>query len=207
MHTFLLHNLRWSCIDLIFLPGSKDFFFKYLHNQEMLLIFCSIPSKKIGNPTSPLLISASAQTISTPTENYLLSRSKSLASSDAISCYSLSNSMHTFHIYCTFADKPSIQTRLWLLVALLAVPDGEKLKTLLWSLLKTASKIAIFLHRKWKFMSFKGEINAEFNDIDSKVFWHHRNACFSLRMADCAHYSRKHIPVLAHPTHKRASRR
>ena len=25
MHTFLLHNLRWSCIGLIFLPGSKEF--------------------------------------------------------------------------------------------------------------------------------------------------------------------------------------
>ena len=73
-------------------------------------------------------------------------------------------------IFICFAHTPSVQTRLWLLVALLAVPDGEKLKTLLWSLLKTASKIAIFLHRKQKFMSLKGEMNAEFNDIDSKVF-------------------------------------
>ena len=40
----------------------------YPLNQEILLIFCSIPSKKIGNPTSPLLTSASAQTISTPTK-------------------------------------------------------------------------------------------------------------------------------------------
>ena len=35
---------------------------------------------------------------------------------------------------------------------------------------KIASKIAIFLGKKWKFMSFKGEMNAEFNDVDSKVF-------------------------------------
>ena len=78
--------------------------------------------------------------------------------------------MHTFGIYRSFADKPSIQTRLWLPVALFAVPAGKKSKTLRRSLLKIASKIAIFLHKKWKFMSFKGEINAEFNDEDSKVF-------------------------------------
>ena len=58
----------------------------------------------------------------------------------------------------------------WLPVALLAVPAREKSKTLHWSLLKIAPKIAIFLHRKQKFMLFKGEINAEFNVIDRKVF-------------------------------------
>ena len=177
----------------------------------MLLIFCSVPSKKIGNPTSPLLISASAQTISTPTENYLPSRLhrewRALAGSDAISSYSLSNSMNTFHIYCRFADKPSIQTRLWLAVALLAVPAGGKSKTSRRSLLKLAYKIAIFWHRKRKFMSFKGEMSAEFNDVDSRVFWRHRNACLSLRMVDRTHYSRERIPVLAHPTHKCVSRR
>lgn len=138
-----------------------------------VLIFCSIPSKKIGNPRSPLLILASARTISTPAENYLLSRlhreRRNLAGSDTISSYSLSNSMHIFHIYCSFADKPSIQTRLWLPVVLLAVPAREKSKTLRRSLLKIAAKIAIFLHRKRKFMSFKGEMNAEFSDVDSKV--------------------------------------
>ena len=203
--------MQWSCSGLIFLPGSKEFRKKDSFGQEILLIFCSIPSKKIGNPTSPLLISASAQTISTPTENYLLSRLhtewRSLAGSDAISSYSLSNSMHTFHIYCSFANRPSIQTRLWLPVALLAVPAGEKSKTLCQSLLKIFSKITIFLHKKRKFMSFKGEISAEFNDVDSKVFWHHRDACFSLRMAVCTHYSRTRIPVLVHPTHKCISRR
>ena len=201
--------MRWSCSGLIFLPGSKECRKKCSLNQEILLIFCSIPTKKIGNQTSPLL--TLAQTILTPTENYLLSRLhrewRSLAGSDAISSYSLSNSMHTFHIYYSFADKPSIQTRLWLPVALLAVQAREKSKTLHQSLLKTASKIAIFLHRKQKFMSFKGEMSAEFNDVDSKVFWCHRNARFSLRMADRTHYSRTRIPVLAHPTHKRVSRR
>ena len=129
MHTFLLHNVRWSCSGLIFLPGSKEFRKKHPLNQEILLIFCSIPSKKIGNPKLPLLISASAQTISTPTENYLLSRLhrewRSFASSDTISSYSLWNSVHTFHIYCSFADKPSTQTRLWLPVTLLAELAGE----------------------------------------------------------------------------------
>ena len=37
-------------------------------------------------------------------------------------------------------------------------------------LLKIASNITIFLHGKWKIMSFKREMNAEFNDVDSKVF-------------------------------------
>ena len=203
--------MQWSCSGLIFWPGSKEFWKKYSLHQEILLIFCSIPSKKIGNPTLPSLILPSAQTILTPTENYLLSRShrgwRSLAGSDAISSYSLSNSMHTFHIYCSFADKPSIQTWLWLPVVLLAVRAGGKSKTLRRLLLKIASKIAVFLHRKPKFVSFKAEMSAEFNDIDSKVFWHHRNACFSLRMADCTHYSRTCISVFAHPTHKWVSRR
>ena len=203
--------MQWSCSGLIFLPGSKEFRKKYPLNQEILLIFCSIPSKKIRNPTSPLLISASAQTILTPTENYLLSRLhrewRSLAGSDAVSSYSLSNSMHTFHIYCSFANKPSIQTRQWLPVALLAVPAGEKSKTLRHLLTKTESEITIFLHRKQKFMSFKGEMSAEFNDVDSKVFWCHRNVCFSWRKADGTRYSRMRTPVLAHPTHKRVSRR
>ena len=105
----------------------------------------------------PRLISASAQTISTPTENHLLLRLhreiRSLASSDAISSYFLSTSMYTFHIYCSFSNKPSIQTWLWLPVALLAIPDGEKFKTLHRWLLKIVSEIAIFLHRKGKFMS------------------------------------------------------
>ena len=64
----------------------------------------------------------------------------------------------------------SIQTQLWLLVTLLAVLAEEKLKTLHQSLLIIASKITIFLHRNWKFMSFKREMNAESNDVDSKVF-------------------------------------
>ena len=55
-------------------------------------------------------------------------------------------------------------------VALRAIPAGEKSKTLRQLLLKITFKIAIFLHRKQKFMSFKGEMNAEFNDIESKVF-------------------------------------
>ena len=42
------------------------------HNQEIFITFCSILSKKIRNPTSPLLILESAQTILTPTENHLL---------------------------------------------------------------------------------------------------------------------------------------
>ena len=50
-------------------------------------------------------------------------------------------------------------------VALLAVLAREKSKTLRRSLLQLASKIAIFLHWKQKFMSLKGEINAEFSDI------------------------------------------
>ena len=144
--------MRWSCSGLIFLPGSKECRKKYSLNQEILLIFCSIGSKKIWNPTSPLLISAWAQTNLTPTENYLLSRLnrewRSMAGSDAISSCSLSNSMHTFHIYCSFADKPSIQTWLWLPVVLLAVRAGGKSKTLRRLLLKITSKIAIFLHRK-----------------------------------------------------------
>ena len=48
--------------------------------------------------------------------------------------------------------------------------QGKNKKTLRRSLLKIAFKIAIFLHKKRKFMSFKGEMNAEFNDVDSKVF-------------------------------------
>ena len=79
---------------------------------------------------SPFLILALAQMILTLTENYLLSRLhrelSSLAGSDAVTNYSLSNSVHTFHIYCSFANKPSIQTQLWLLVTLLDVPAGEK---------------------------------------------------------------------------------
>ena len=71
-------------------------------------------------------------------------------------------------MYCNFANKPSVQTQLWLPVTLLVIPAGEKSKTLHWLLLKIVSKI--FLHRKQKFMSLKGERNAEFNDIDSKVF-------------------------------------
>ena len=194
--------MQWSCSGLIFLPGSKEFTKKYPLNQEILLIFCSFPCKKIWNPTSPLLISASAQTILTPTENYSLSclhkEWRSLASSDTISSYSLSNSMYTFHMYCNFANKPSVQTQLWLPVTLLVIPAGEKSKTLYWLLLKIASKIAIFVCRKRKFMSFKGEMNAEFSGVDSKVYWHHRNACFSLRKADRTHYSQMCILVLAH---------
>ena len=57
----------------------------------------------------------------------------------------------------------------------LALLARGKSKTLYWSLLKIASKITIFLGKKWKFMSFEGEMNAEFNDVDSKVFWRHRN--------------------------------
>ena len=52
----------------------------------------------------------------------------------------------------------------------LALLARGKSKTLYWSLLKIASKITIFLGKKWKFMSFEGEMNAEFNDVDSKVF-------------------------------------
>ena len=44
-----------------------------------------------------------------------------------------------------------------------------KIKNFL-STAEIACKIVISLHRKWKFMSFKGEMNAEFNDVDSKVF-------------------------------------
>ena len=140
--------MRWSCSGLIFLPGSKEFRKKYSLNQEILLIFCSIPSKKIRNPTSPLLILASVQTILTPTENCSLlclhREWRSLAGSDAVSSYSLTNSKHTFHIYCSFADKPSIQTLLWLPVVLLAVPAKEKSKILRWSLLKIALKSSFF---------------------------------------------------------------
>ena len=78
--------------------------------------------------------------------------------------------MHTFRIYCSFADKLSIQTQLWLLVVLLAIPAWKKSKTLRWSLLKMAYKITSFPHRKRKFMSLKGEMIAEFNDVDKKVF-------------------------------------
>ena len=148
MHTFLLLNMRHCCSGLIFLPGSKEFRKKYALNQEILLIFCSIPSKKIGNPTSPLLISASAQTISTPTENYLLSRLhrewRSLADSDAISSYSLSNAMHTFRIYCSFADKPSIQTWLWLPVVLLAIPARKNQKLRIGCFCKSLLKLPFF---------------------------------------------------------------
>ena len=48
--------------------------------------------------------------------------------------------MHTFHIYCSFADKPLILTRL----ALLAVPAREKYNSLRGSLLRIASKITFF---------------------------------------------------------------
>ena len=133
-------SMRWSCLDLIFLAKSKEVRKIYPYSQEILLIFCSIPSKKIGNPTSSLLISASAQTILTPAENYLLLHLhrewRSLAGSDAFSSCSLSNSVHTFHIFCSFADKPSIQTQLLLPVALLAVLAEEKSKTWRQSLLK-----------------------------------------------------------------------
>ena len=50
----------------------KRFQKNYAHNHEMLLIFCSIPNKKIGIAVSPFLISASAQTILTLAENHLL---------------------------------------------------------------------------------------------------------------------------------------
>ena len=149
----------------------------HAHNQEILLIFCSIPSKKIGNPTSPVVFLASAQTISTPTEIFLLLRIhrelRTLARSDAICSYSLSNSIHIFHSYCSFYDKPSIQTWLWLPVVLLAIPAGENSKPLCWLVLKIASKIAIFLHRKWKFMSFEGEMTQtakHFDVIETHVF-------------------------------------
>ena len=47
---------------------------------------------------------------------------------------------------------------------------GHGKTTLCQLLVKIASKIAIFPYRKRKFMSFKGEMNAEFIDVDSKVF-------------------------------------
>ena len=103
--------MLWSCSDLIFLAGSKEFSKYYPQNKEMLLIFCSIPSKKDWKP-SVTITYFSISTISTPTENYLLSRLHrklgSLAGSDAISSCSVSNSMHTFHTYCSFANTNSI---------------------------------------------------------------------------------------------------
>ena len=116
-------SMRWSCLNLIFLAKSKEVRKIYPYSQEILLIFCSIPSKKIGNPKLPFFILASVQTILTPTENYLLSllrrELRRLAGSGLICSYFLSNLMHAFHIYCSFANKPAIQTWLGLLVALL----------------------------------------------------------------------------------------
>ena len=59
----------------------------------------------------------------------------------------------------------------------------------------------MFLHRRQKFMSFKGKMNAKFNDVDSKVFWHHRNT-FLPDSGGRTHYLQMHIPVLVHATHK-----
>ena len=39
--------MQWNCSGLIFLAGSKEFRKNYPHNQEILLIFCSTPSKKL----------------------------------------------------------------------------------------------------------------------------------------------------------------
>ena len=94
----------WSCSELIFSVGSKECRKNYPHNQEILLIVCSIQSKKIGNLTSPLLILALVQMIPIPTENYLLlsllREFRRLANSDTVCSYLLSNSTHTFHIEC-----------------------------------------------------------------------------------------------------------
>ena len=107
-----------------------------------------------------------------------------------------SNSMHTIHIYCSFVYYLQYKLDWGCLLRYLLYRLGKKSKTLRWLLLKIADC------RKWKFMSFRWEMNAEFSDIDSKAVWRHRNACFSLRMADHTHYLRTHILVLAHPTHK-----
>ena len=92
----------------------------------------------------------------------------------------------------------------WLHYLLYQLGKNQKL---CWSLPKIASEIAFFPHTKRKFMSLKGEMNAEFNDIDSLVFWCHRNTSFSLWTVDRTHYSWTCIPVLAHATHKRSIKR
>ena len=61
--------------------------------------------------------------------------------------YSLSNVMHTFNIYCSVADKPSIQTRLWLLVTLFAVPAGEKIKN--FASVYTGNRSSCHSKEKW----------------------------------------------------------
>ena len=118
--------MQWSCSDLIFLAGSNRK--NYPHNQEISLSFFSIPSKKIRTLRCHYLL-RHWNTISSPTEHYVLSglhrELRSLAGSDSTSSYSLSNSMHTFHIYSSFADKPSVQTWLWCPVTLLAILAGE----------------------------------------------------------------------------------
>ena len=69
-YIFAAQHVWWSCSGFIFYQDQKNLEKKKCPlSQEILLIFCSIPSKKIRNSMSPLLISASAQMISTPTEN------------------------------------------------------------------------------------------------------------------------------------------
>ena len=69
-YIFAAQHVWWSCSGFIFYQDQKNLEKKKCPlSQEILLIFCSIPSKKIGNPTLPSLILPSAQTILTPTEN------------------------------------------------------------------------------------------------------------------------------------------
>ena len=121
--------------------------------------------------------------------------------------------MHTFHVYCSFADKPSIQTRLWLLVALLAVPVGEKSKTLL-----VAAE-----NRFWNrlFSTHKTEVHVTQRRNECRIQWHRQQSILtSLKFVflvkngwpytplanmcprACVRYTQTRIRALSTPTHK-----
>lgn len=123
---FFCFFFNW-CINLCCITCAVEMFRTHLysrmkkklkidpHTQEIWLIFCCIWSQKIGYPTLPLLFSAWAQTIPTP-------RKKLFA-------IALTQKIWKIGQFRS-ADKLSIQTWLWMLFALLAVPNRERLKKL-----------------------------------------------------------------------------
>ena len=163
----------------------------------------------IGNTTSPLLISAAAQAILTPTENCTLSHLRRkfglVAGSVATYCYFLSHLPHTFHIWGSSSGKPFIQTWLWLLFELIAALV-EKIVEFASVVAENLIKIYYFSEQK-KFASFRREMNAEVNavDIDSRRIWHHRNVASSLNMVTQIVHTIAYSGAWAHHTHNKHS--
>ena len=129
MHTFLLHNMCSGVVQVKSFYQDQKNLGKNIHSIKRNCSFSvASQAKKIGNPVSPLLISASAQFQHQQKIIYChgYTEWRSLASSDTISRYSLSKSMHTFHIYCSFVFKLSTQTNYGCLSRYLLYRPGKK---------------------------------------------------------------------------------